>query len=204
MKKPVKAFLFLSVLGTAGTAYSQKSGTGYLYPVIWDWMKGKSDSAYVFTEQSHPVLIRHLENAYQVRRAREFWYQKNMDSFKTGRSNWLPVSDFLGRFQTVRGICRAGTDMVEQALGGFTVHIRPVSRDSIKFIVFDLKSRWSLFFHLPFVSNRLYDRSRSRQKLMTNMSWTFEWTEPVRQGFFHQREWNLTLFPGRAYSGHNF
>ncbi len=174
------------------------------YPIIWKWMKGQADSAYNFKEHSNPALVSALKNAYQVRRAREYWYQKNMDSFRQGRFNWLPVTDFLGRFQTIKGIARAGLDMTEQVVGGFTVHIKPVGHDSVHFTVYDVKSRWSLFFHLPFVHNIPYDGSLKKQKNMTNTIWTFEWVEPVSSRLFFQRQWNLVIYPRKAYSGHHF
>lgn len=167
-------------------------------------MKGKADSAYHFNPANAPAVVFSVSNAFQVRRAREFWYQKNMDSFNAGRHNWLPVTDFLGRFQTIRGFARANIDMVEQVMGGFTVHVRPSGRDSLRFTVLDIKSRRSLFLHIPLVGNRPYEPGRKRQKLMTNMCWYFEWTEPVRTALFYQRQHNLMLFPQRYYTGHNF
>jgi hypothetical protein len=196
--------IFISLFLSYNPLRAQNKSPLSLYPIIWKWLEGRADSAYTFTEQTHPTLISHLNDAFQVRRAREFWYQKNMDSFNSGRFNWLPVNGFLGRFQTLRGISRAGVDMVEQTLGGFTVHMAPVGHDSLKFIVFDIKSRWSLFFHLPFIHNIEYDHSRTRQKPMTNTYWSFEWTEPIKTGLFYQRQWNLLKFPHRNYSGHNF
>jgi hypothetical protein len=200
----VRVLFILPLLLLSHLSSAQKPASSALYPIVWKWMKGKADSAYCFNETRHPQLIGHLQNAFQVRRAREFWYQKNMDSFDAGRYNWQPVTGFLGRFQTIRGVYRAGFDMVEQTLGGFTVHITPSGSDSIKFVVFDIKSRWSLLFHLPFIENRAYDRSRTRQKVMTDTYWTFEWTEAVTTRLFHQRKWNIILFPNRPYSGHNF
>jgi hypothetical protein len=201
----VLLFYSEAICATNGEALNEvKPPAKYLYPIVWKWMKGKADSAYTFTETSHPTLINKLKNAFQVRRAREFWYQKNMDSFALGHFNWLPVSNFLGRFQTIKGIYRSGFDMVEQTLGGFTVHISPVSRDSVRFTVCDIKSRWSLFLHLPFVRNIPYDRSRKRQKPMTDTFWTFEWTEAVSTRLFYQRRMNILDFPHRKYSGHNF
>lgn len=167
-------------------------------------MKGKADSSYTFNEKTHPQLVENVRNAFQVRRAREFWYQKNMDSFLLGRFNWLPVTDFLGRFQTIKGVYRSGFDMVEQTLGGFTVHIIPSGRDSVRFTVYDVKSRWSLFFHLPFVGTVPYDGSRHRQKLMTDSHWTIEWTEVISTRLFYQRQFNLFQRPRKKYSGHNF
>lgn len=175
-----------------------------LYPLIWKWMGGKTDSAYHFNRFNAPEVVTSVSNAFQVRRAREFWYQKNMDSFNAGRHNWLQVTDFLGRFQTIRGFGRANIDMVEQIMGGFTVHITPSGRDSIKFTVLDIKSRRSMFLHIPLVGNRPFDPGRKRQKPMTNMSWYFEWTEPVCTALFYQRQYNVTLFPHRHYTGHNF
>lgn len=197
-------FIFSLILCVSQQLYAHKPPASPLYPIVWKWLKGKADSSYTFTETSHPELVKNMKDAFQVRRAREFWYNKNMDSFQQGNFNWLPVSDFLGRFHTVKGVYRSGFDMVEQILGGFTVHIQPISRDSVKFKVYDVKSRWSLFFHLPFVQNIAFDRTKTRQKPMTNTEWTIEWTEAVSNHLFYQRKLNLLQIPNRPYSGHNF
>lgn len=173
----------------------------HLYPIVWKWMQGKSDSAYYFNQRSHPELIQKLTDAYQVRRAREFWYHKNLPGFNDGRRQWLAMTDFLGRFQTIRGIWRSGFDMVEQTLGGFTVHIHPVNKDSIEFTVLDMKSRWSLFLHLPFIKN--VDHNDEQPKRMMNSYWIFKWREPINNALFHQRQYNQR-FRKRSYTGHNF
>lgn len=191
-------FFFAVFLSSSGKSAPPAK---HLYPIIWQWMQGKSDSAYYFNQGSHPELIKKLTDAYQVRRAREFWYQKNLPSFIDGRRQWLPMSDFLGRFQTIRGVWRSGFDMVEQTLGGFTVHIHPVDKDSIEFTVLDMKSRWSLFLHLPFIRN--VDHNKERPKRMMNSYWIFNWREPVSNALFFQRQFNQR-FRKRHYTGHNF
>lgn len=192
------------ILPYAGKAEFCKPPASNLYPIVWKWLSGRSDSSYNFNEQSHPHLIRNLKDAYQIKRAREFWYAKNIDSFNSGHWNWAGVNGFLGRFQTFRGIYRAGTDMVEQTLGGFTVHITPKGKDSIEFTLHDIKSRWSLFFHLPFINNVAFDAGRTRQRNMTDTHWWFKWTEPINTAMFHQRIYNQRFKSHRNYSGHYF
>lgn len=201
---PGLRYCLIPILAICSTIDAAKPPASTLYPLIWQWMTGKADSAYHFNQANAPGLISAISNAFQVRRAREFWYQKNMDSFHAGHRNWLPVTDFLGRFQTIRGFSRANIDMVEQILGGFTVHIRPSGRDSIMFTVLDVKSRRSLFLHIPLIGNRAFEPGKKRQRSMTNMYWYFQWTEPVRTALFYQRQYNVMLFPHRHYTGHNF
>lgn len=172
-----------------------------LYPIVWKWIQGKSDSVYYFNQNTHPELIQHVKDAFQVRRAREFWYQKNMSNFKSGDRQWQSMTNFLGRYQTIRGVWRSGLDMVEQTIGGFTVHIHPVNRDSIEITVLDIKSRWSLFLHLPFVRNVAH--SSAQPKRMMNSRWIFTWREPVSNALFYQRQFNQ-YFRKRLYTGHNF
>lgn len=175
-----------------------------LYPIIWKWLGGKSDSAYRFNSFSHQGLVNNLMDAYQIRRAREFWYDKNLFNFENGNSSWHNVDDFLGRYQTLRGVCRAGFDMVEQTLGGFTVHIKAVGKDSIEFNVHDIKSRWSLFLHLPFVRNIPYDPNKTVQRNMSDCHWFITWREPVRTSLFYQRQFNKMTYKRKNFTGHNF
>ncbi len=193
--------LILLLLANISQA-SPPSGT--LYPIIWKWLIGKADSTYLFTNNSHPKMVQNLQNAYQIKRAREFWYNKNLDSFRNGQQNWLGVTNFLGRFQTIRGIYRSGFDMVEQTLGTYIVNIIPVGKDSIKFKVIDIKSRWSVFLHCPLVNNRAFDSNRKRQKLMTDVKWIFEWTEAIQAPLFYRRELNIQLYKQRKYSGKGY
>lgn len=199
MKHPL---LLLSILLTGFKLYSTPPSAP-LYPILWKWALGKAKAEYHFNQYNNPGIIRNIRDAYQVRRAREFWYDKNMPSFENGLREWQGVTDFAGRFQTVRGIFRAGRDMTEQILGGYTVHIQPLGKDSMQFTVLDIKSRWSLFLHLPFVGNRSYDSSRSRQKLMTDCKWLIQWTEPIENGLFHRRKYNQ-LFFRRKFSGKRY
>ncbi len=175
----------------------------HLYPIVWKWMKGKSDSVYYFNFNTHPGIINNLQDAYQVRRAREYWYNKNLDSFHLGRHNWLGVTNFAGRFQTLKGVWRSGFDMVEQTLGGFTVHIQPINSDTIEFTVLDIKSRWSLFLHLPFIKNKPYSSVDSEKRKMMNTHWIITWREPVTTYLFYQRLYNMR-FLRRSFTGHNF
>ena len=112
-----------------------------------------------------------------------------------------PYVRLSGRFQTIRGVWRSGFDMVEQTLGGFTVHIHPIDKDSIEFTVLDMKSRWSLFLHLPFIKN--VDHNATQPKRMMNSYWIFKWREPVSNALFYQRQYNQ-WFRKRHYTGHNF
>ena len=172
-----------------------------LIPVLKLWAKGKADSIYHFNQNHHSHLVTPMLNAYQVKRAREYWYNKNMNSFIHGDKNWQSVTDFLGRFKTLIGIYRANIDDIEQTIGGFTVHIFPQNRDSIRFVLVDVKSRWSLFFHLPFVKNKPFNSNYPKR--MQNMVWQFEWVEPVKTELFYQRQMNL-LFKKQNYSGYLF
>jgi hypothetical protein len=156
-----------------------------LYPILWKWFQGKADSMYYFSDKTHPTLISQLKTSYQVQMAKNYWVNKNLDTFTNGSTHWLSYTNYLGRFQTIRGLARAGTNMVQQIIGGYTVSVLPISKDSVKFIVHDVKSRKSLFLHFPFVKNRAYDKNRKRQKLMTNIHWYFEWTEPIQHKDFH-------------------
>lgn len=166
-------------------------------------MLGKSDSIYFFKQNQFPIITNSLKDAYQVKRAREFWYNKNLNSFQTGNQNWQNVTDFSGRFQTFKGVLRAKFDIYEQILGGFTIHIQTINKDSIKFIVYDIKSKWSLFYHLPFIENTTFNNKKTKQKPMTNMIWWIEWTESIKTSLFYQRQFN-EIFIKKKYSGHNF
>lgn len=202
-KSVLKRFLIFIFFANCTNLFASSPPASHLYPIVWKWLKGKSDSAYSFDMHSHPGLVSNLQDAYQVRRAREFWYNKNLDSFNMGRRNWLGVTDFLGRFQTIRGVFRSGFDMVEQTLGGFTVHIQPVDKDTLEFTIHDVKSRWSLFLHLPFVKNIPYQSGSANQRNMTDTHWVIKWREPVKNIYFHQRMRNTTLYK-KKFSGHNF
>ncbi|MCC6818288.1 MAG: hypothetical protein IT245_05315 [Bacteroidia bacterium] len=175
-----------------------------LYSIVWKWLGGKSDSAYYFNTTTHPHLIHNLKDAYQIRRAREFWYDKNLDSFNQGKQNWLAVTGFLGRYQTLKGVYRSGFDMVEQTLGGFTVHVHPIGKDTIEFKVHDIKSRWSLFLHLPFVKNVPFDSNLKTQRNMTDCHWFISWRECVSTAYFYQRHFNKMHFKRRQFTGHHF
>lgn len=175
-----------------------------LYPILWQWFKGKADSTYYFNNHQFPLLIGAIKNAYQVKRATEYWYAKNLDSFNKGNQNWVGMTDFLGRFQTIRGICRAGFNMTQQSLGTFIVHIQPKGKDSIQYTVIDIKSRWSALLHCPLVKNRSFDATRKRQKLMANVKWVFTWTAPIQPSLFQLRTLNKRLYPHRNYSGKGY
>ena len=140
-------------------------------------------------------------DAYQVKRAREYWYNKNMNSFNDGTSNWQSVTNFLGRFKTLFGVYRASFDDIEQTIGGYTIHIFPQNKDSIRFVIIDIKSRWSLFLHLPFIKNKPFNSIHPKR--MQNMVWHMDWTEPVRTELFYQRQMNKR-FKRQQYSGYLF
>lgn len=142
-----------------------------------------------------------MKDAFQVKRAREFWYNKNMTLFKNGDRNWYSVTNFLGRFKTLIGVYKAGFDDIEQTIGGYTIHILPHNKDTVKFIIIDIKSKWSLFYHLPFIKNTPYNRES--KKRMQNMIWQFEWYEPIKTEYFYQRQMNQIL-KKRPYSGYLF
>lgn len=191
------------ILFNINQLYSQENERLFILNNLKNWAKGKSDSIYFFKSKEFPKITNALKDAYQVRRCREFWYNKNLDMFKNGSQNWLEVTNFSGRFQTFRGVLRAKMDFFEQTIGGFTVHVYPIKKDSIKFIVYDIKSRWSLFYHLPFIQNVQYNNLISKQKPMTNMIWWFEWTESIKTSLFYQRLYNQQ-FIKKKYSGHYF
>lgn len=195
---------YLVVLALVSTAAMAKPPAATLYPIVWQWMWGKADSSYRFNDYGHFDLIANLKNAHQVKRAREFWYAKNMQVFKAGDNHWLPMDSFLGRFQTIRGVIRSNTDMVEQTIGGFTVHIHPIGSDSLRYTVYDVKSRWSFFWHLPFIGNRPFIPGKHRQKLMAEMKWYFVWTEPINRTLFHRRELNTKFYNAKKYTGVGF
>lgn len=175
-----------------------------LYPILWKWFIGKADSVYYFNSTQNGDLIGNVRNAYQVKRATEFWYDKNMDSFGNGKQHWAGMSNFLGSFQTFYGFYRAGFNMTQQSLGTFIVHIQPKGKDSIQYTLIDIKSRWSGLLHIPLVKNRLYNPTRKTQKLMTNVKWIFTWTDAIKPQLFHQRTLNKRLYPRRKYSGKGF
>lgn len=195
---------YLLILGLIYGKLMAQPPAAPLYPVIWKWAWGHADSSYRYTSANYPRMIGNLQNAYQIKRAREFWYNKNLKVFQMGHNRWLRVDSFLGRFQTIRGFIRAGSDMVEQSIGGFTVHILPKGSDSLHFTVYDVKSRWSFFWHLPFVGNRPYEAGRHRQKLMADVKWYFEWTEPIKSALFQRRILNMQLYPAKKYTGVGF
>jgi hypothetical protein len=195
-----RSLLLIAALSMASKAYSTPPAR-HLYPIVWQWMQGNSDSLYTFNSSTHPGLTNNLKDAYQVRRAREYWYQKNMEVFKNGTRQWQSMTGFLGRYQTLRGVWRSGLDMVEQTLGGFTVHITPVNKDSIEITIHDIKSRWSLFLHLPFVKNVPHS---SDKRNMMDSHWIFTWREPVLNSLFHQRLYNTRFYRKRSFTGHHF
>ncbi|MFM6983667.1 MAG: hypothetical protein ACKOXF_06015 [Chitinophagaceae bacterium] len=196
-----RSLLLLTIFASASTVFSLPPAR-HLYPIVWQWMRGNSDSLYRFNNTTHPGVTDNLKDAYQVRRAREFWYQKNMATFQNGQRQWLGVTDFLGRYQTLRGVWRSGLDMVEQTLGGFTVHITPVNKDSIEITIHDIKSRWSLFLHLPFIKN--VPHNNHDKKNMMNSHWIFTWREPILNSLFHQRLYNSSFYRKRMFTGHHF
>lgn len=172
-----------------------------LIPILKLWAKGKSDSIYYFNQSQHSHIVSPMFDAYQVKRAREYWYNKNMNMFNDGTSNWQSVTNFLGRFKTLIGVYRASFDDIEQTIGGYTIHIFPQNKDSLKFVLIDIKSRWSLFFHLPFIKNKPFNSIHPKR--MQNMIWQMEWTEPVRTELFYQRQMNKR-FKKQQYSGYLF
>lgn len=199
--RPLRSSILILLVVFNTTLTWCKPPAKQLYPIVWKWLKGNSDSVYYFSQTSHPQIISNVQDAYQVRRAREFWYQKNMSVFIEGKRQWLGMNNFLGRYQTLRGVWRSGIDMVEQTIGGFTVHIHPVNKDSVEFTVLDIKSRWSLFLHLPFVKNVAH--SSTDKKIMMNCRWIFTWREAISNSLFYQRQYN-ERFRKRAFTGHNF
>lgn len=193
----------LALLLTVFKVHSQAPSLK-LYPILWKWVKGSADSIYYFDNNHTPSLINNIKNAYQVKRATEFWYAKNLDSFNNGRQHWVGMTNFLGRFQGPAGLYRSGFNMTQQSLGTYTVHIQPKGKDSIQFTVVDIKSRWSALLHCPLVKNRLYDANRKRQKIMTNVKWVFTWTQAIQPSLFYNRTLNLLLYPHRKYSGKGY
>jgi hypothetical protein len=199
----LKGLTFILAIFNFSNIYSQDNEHKYILKNLKNWVIGNSDSIYFFKAQEYPKITSSLIDAFQVKRAREFWYNKNIDAFNSGNHQWQDVSNFSGRFQTIKGVIRAKFDFFEQVIGGFTVHIKPINKDTLKFIVYDIKSKWSLFYHLPFVKNTPYNNSLINQKPMTNMIWWIEWTEPVKTALFYQRQYNQ-LFIKKKYSGHYF
>lgn len=204
MRPLIKPILLISLLILFKNIAGAQAPAMTLYPIVWKWLGGKSDSLYLFKESEHPKLINNLKNAYQVKRAREYWYNKNLNTFNSGQRTWSEVNNFSGRFQTLRGVFRAGFDMVEQTIGGFTVHITPIGTDSIEFTLVDLKSRWSLFLHLPFIKNIPYASGAQVQRNMSNSYWVFTWRESVENLYFQQRIYNTKYKKRKPFTGHNF
>lgn len=114
------------------------------------------------------------------------------------------MTQYLGKFSRHWAVLRAGTDMVEQTIGSFIVNITPIGKDSIHFRVRDVKSRNSLFLHIPFIKNIKFDSNRKRQKLMSNVEWVFEWTEPIYNFLFLRRELNMVLQNNTKFLGRGF
>lgn len=175
-----------------------------LYKQVHLWFWGKADSVTYYNEYSHSSLIYNLKNAHHVKTAREYWYNKNLDSFKNGKQNWLNMTHYLGKFSRHWAVLRAGTDMVEHTIGSFIVNITPIGKDSIHFRVRDVKSRNSLFLHIPFIKNIKFDSNRKKQKLMSNIEWIFEWTEPIQNHLFIRRELNVLLQKKPKFLGNGF
>ena len=192
--------LILISLNTQFNILGQSNPTK-LIPILNLWAKGKSDSIYYFNQTQHSNIVTPMLDAFQVKRAREFWYNKNMNTFNEGTRNWQSVTNFLGRFKTLIGVYRARFDDIEQTIGGYTIHIIPVNKDSIRFVLIDIKSRWSLFLHLPFIKNKPFNSIHPKR--MQNMIWQMEWTEPIRTELFYQRQMNKR-FKRKQYSGYLF
>lgn len=191
--------LFLVSLGLQA-----KPPSFILYKQVHLWFWGKADSVTYYYQYSHPQLIQNIIDAHHVKTAREYWYNKNLDSFKNGKQNWLNMTQYLGKFSRHWAVLRAGTDMVEQTIGSFIVNITPIGKDSIHFRVRDVKSRNSLFLHIPFIKNIKFDSNRKRQKLMSNVEWVFEWTEPIYNFLFLRRELNMVLQNNTKFLGRGF
>ncbi len=175
-----------------------------LYKQVHLWFWGKADSVTYYNQSSHPQLIKKLMDAHHVKTAREYWYNKNLDSFNNGKQNWLTMTQYLGKFTRHWAVLRAGSDMVEHTIGSFIVNISPIGKDSIHIRVRDVKSRNSLFLHIPFIKNVSFQSNRNRQKLMSNVEWIFEWTEPIYSHLFIRRELNVILQNNTKYKGKGF
>lgn len=130
---------------------------------------------------NHPMTKR-LKDAYRVELARQFFYKKYLKDFKNGKSlKGASVTNYSGSFGLL-GFALAGTDIVEQFVGSFSLNIHVDEKgENLLFILSNQTSNTSAFYHLP-VNN--YDRDPNQLTPRGNLNQVYIWQEPISSSGF--------------------
>lgn len=134
----------------------------------------------------HP-MTRRLMNAYQVNRARLYFYKKYLTNFKDRLSfKGASVTDFQGSFG-LRGLLNAGFDLVEQFVGSMRIDIQvDESGENMLFIVSNNTSKTSATYHIA----DSHERSFGNES-MGNMYQIYIWKEPINENNFLKAALNV-------------
>lgn len=128
----------------------------------------------------HPMTKR-LQNAYQVNRARAYFYKKYLSKFNSGASlKGASVTNFNGSFGLF-GLVAAGTDIVEQYVGSMNIDIQVDEKgENMLFILGNNTSKTSALYHAA----DSYERTPGNEA-MGNMYQVYIWKEPITTAGFN-------------------
>jgi hypothetical protein len=143
------------------------------------WAMGLGATNRIFTP-NHPMTTR-LKNAYQVNRARAFFYKKYLANFKNRQPlKGAYVTGFKGSFG-LAGLTVAGTDIVEQFVGSINIDIQvDANGENMLFIISNTTSKTSAFYHIA----DSYERTPNGLTSMGNIYQVFIWKEAITDAGF--------------------
>ena len=111
-----------------------------------------------------PFIASSLRNSWQVNVAREQYY-KNEPIIKSGEFG-------------LEGALRAGTDPIEQFVGGYNISVKPIENGTLlQFRIENTTSFHSLMYHQDLAKSW----ERSTFPIMGNVRQTYIFTEPIRR-----------------------
>ena len=134
----------------------------------------------------HHSMTRRLKNAWQVHNARVAFYKKYLTDYKNGKSlKGGSLPGYEGTFG-LGGIILAGTDLVEQFVGGFLLDIRVDEKgENLLFILQNTTGIRSASYH------RNADIERDPNAEFTpegNLNQIYIWKEPINSKQFYYIE----------------
>jgi RHS repeat-associated protein len=129
---------------------------------------------------SHPMTQR-LKNAYRIHLAKMYFYKKYLSNFKNGQSlKGASVTNYKGKFGLL-GVFLAGTDLVEQFVGSFTVNIHVDDKgQNLLFVVSNTTSNTSGLYRIA----DSHDRVPGQLTARGNLNQVYIWQEPISSSGF--------------------
>ncbi|MBO0592090.1 hypothetical protein I2486_11795 [Cellulophaga sp. E16_2] len=120
--------------------YTKRNNKTKYSDITSEYIHGNGPEKSVFYGIDHP-MNNNLSKSFVAFKARET-YLKEGEAKVRGDVNF-----------GLAGILRSNINMTEQMVGSANFSIYPLGKDEVLIAIFDSKSRYSLFYHLPWVDN---------------------------------------------------